>query len=295
MKKIAIVGSGSFLARNFIKYCIDNDCEYKFELYDCFDIETVYGIPSTKIDLLNIESIKRIDFSADIMMMFIGKTGTADGFENYKTYFEVNELMLANFLRVYSDMQSKARIIYPSTRLVYKSNSAVKIKENAERECKSIYAITKQAAEDILKLYRDVFNANVVIIRLCTPIGSLVDDNGSYGTFGLFEKQAIDDKRITVFGDGLQQKTFTLIGDVCKAFSLLINSETVKYFDYNLGGQELSLIDIAKSIADKHNVGVCHTPWPDLYQKVDGGSVMFDSSRFDDEFKMQYTMILKKT
>ncbi len=294
MKRIAIIGSGSFLARNFIKYSIDNGFDYQFELYDYCMRDEWPEFKFTKISFEKQKEVEKIDFSADVLMIYIGKTGTTIGFEDYKSFIEVNEIMLLNILRAYVNANSKAKIVYPSSRLMFRSDEKNRINENSIRECKSIYAITKQAAEEYLKIYKDSFDVNSVVIRICTPIGTLLKDYGNYGTFEIFKNQAIEKHEITIFGDGLQRKTFTLMEDICKAFSLIINSDRIKFFDYNLGGQELSLLDIANQIAKEYKVPIKHIPWPDIYKKVDGGSVVFDSTRFDEEFHMLYRNILNK-
>lgn len=292
MKRISIIGSGSFLARNFITFCIAQKKDYTFELYDYVDRNDFPQFTSKTIDFNDKESVKQIDFDVDAVMIFIGKTGTINGFEIYKQFIDVNEVMLLNLLRAYKEASSNALIIYPSSRLIYKSNEKEKIAENAPKECKSVYAVTKLAAERYLHLYKEVYGVKYVILRICTPIGSLLDDFGNYGTFEIFKNQALEKKLITIFGDGKQKKTFTSMKDICKAFSLIIDKGYTNFYDYNLGGQELQLINIAESIAKEYNVDVNHVEWPDIYQKVDGGSVVFDSTRFDSEFLMEYENLM---
>ena len=292
MKRITVIGSESFLARNFIKYSSNVGLSYQFELYDYGNISKNCNLKFKKIDFSDKDDIKNIDFSADAIMIFIGKTGTVAGFDEYKAFIEVNEIMLLNILSEYVKAESKARIIYPSSRLLFKSNNNETIKEDGEREYKSIYAVTKLAAEEYLKIYNDVFDVKSVILRICTPIGTLLDDFGNYGTFEIFKHQAIEKGEITIFGNGLQRKTFTSMIDICKAFSLLIDKEILDHREYNLGGQALSLLDIAQKIANEYGVKIKHMLWPDIYHKVDGGSVVFDSSRFDREFDMKYKMVL---
>lgn len=292
MKRIAVIGSGSFLARNFIKYAVDHHFDYSFELYDFCDRNEWPQFPYSKINFNDINEVRKIDFSVDTILLYIGKTGTTAGFTNYKEFIEVNEVMLLNILSCYAESGNSARIIYPSSRLVFKSNEHAKIPEDGERECKSIYAVTKLSAENYLHIYRESFSVQSVVLRICTPIGTLLDDCGSYGTFEIFRQQAIKNREITVFGDGLQRKTFTHISDICKAFSAVIDKESLKYDAYNLGGNDYSLIEIADKIASEYSVPVKHTPWPKMYQAVDGGSVVFDSSRFDSEFNMTYEPLL---
>ena len=291
MKRIAIIGSASFLARNFIQYSHDLNLEYSFELYDFVEQKDETQYPYKQINFSDINSVALIDYSVDIIMIFIGKTGTVFGFDQYKEFIEVNEVMLLNILQCYINSNSRARIIYPSSRLSFKSNEESLISELGERECKSIYAVTKQAAEMYLEIYNNVFDIRYTILRICTPFGSLFSDFGNYGTFEIFKNQAIEKKEITIFGDGSQRKTFTSMEDICKAFSILIDNNP-RYKDYNLGGQALSLYEIAFHIAEEFNVPIKMIPWPEIYQKVDGGSVVFDSSRFDSEFGMKYKSII---
>lgn len=292
MKKIAIIGSNSFLAKNFLKYSIDNKLNYHFELYDYVRENEWPQFEYTKIDFDDIEDIKRINMSVDIIIIFIGKTGTTNGFMEYQSFINVNETILLNILQHYVDSNSTARIIYPSTRLIFKSKEDELINESGEKECKSIYAVTKYAAENYLKIYKDSFGVDYVILRICTPYGSLIKNFGNYGTFEIFNRQATEDHKISVFGDGSQRKTYTSIEDVCRAFTLVSEANVVNRLDYNIGGQELSLKEIANKIANNHNVNVDYVDWPDAYKIVDGGSVVFDSSAFDDEFNMHYKKIL---
>lgn len=292
MKHIAIIGAGSFLARNFITYCIEHKNDYTFELYDYITRDDFPQYPSKIIDFNNIDSVKLINFDVDAVMIFIGKTGTINGFDIYKQFIEVNEIMLLNILCAYKEANSHALIIYPSSRLIFKGDEVEKVKEDSPKECKSIYAITKLAAENYLQLYKEAFSLNYVILRICTPIGTLLNDFGNYGTFEIFKNQALTKNVITVFGDGSQKKTFTSMKDICKAFSLIVDKGFTQFTNYNLGGQELQLIDIAESIAKEYQVVVKYVDWPGLYKKVDGGSVVFDSTRFDKEFSMTYEMLL---
>jgi UDP-glucose 4-epimerase len=291
MKKITIIGSESFLARNFIKYLIDNH-EVELKLYDFVDHTKNGDLFYQQINFNDLENVRQIDFNVDTIFFFIGKTGTTNGFDDYSAFVNVNELILLNFLQVYREKESKARVIYPSTRLIYKSNPDGMILEHSEKELKSIYAVTKYAAEQYFQIYKKNFGLNYVIIRICTPIGSLFDDYGNYGTFEIFENQARKNHEVTVYGDGLQKKTFTKMEDICEAFCRLALAESINHSQYNLGGQALTLLDIAEKIASDYDVPVTHVPWPETSKNVDGGSVVFDSARFDEEFGMTYNNLI---
>lgn len=295
MKRISIIGSESFLARNFIEYVKRKykKTERELLLYD----RAVKGSNCEhfycQINFEDLESVKKIDFNVDAVMIFIGKTGTACGFENYEQFIKVNEILFLNILRAYVELGAASLIVYPSSRLLFKSNEKSLVNESAELEMRSIYAVTKYSAEKYLEIYRDVYGVKFVILRICTPIGTLLKDYGNYGTFEIFKNQAEKEKKICLFGTGEQRKTFTHMWDVCKAFDLIIEKGETECDNYNLGGKALSLREIAQDIADKNKVPIEMMEWPELYYKVDGGTVVFDSGRFDREFGMKYRDVLE--
>jgi UDP-glucose 4-epimerase len=289
-KKVAVIGSESFLARNFRKYIEKNISAQEIELCLYDYVQNGSGENYHQIDFMEMKSVSKIDFDVDYLMIFIGKTGTKVGFEKYQSFIGVNEIALLNILTEHVNRNSKATIIYPSTRLIYQSNDSSMIKEGSAIELKSIYAITKFSAEKYLELYSKIYGVKYVILRMCTPIGTLLNNNnGSYGTFEMFKNQINTNNYIQIYGDGNQRKTFTNVKDICIALVKLILAKHILYHEYNLGGKDYKLVDIAKKIAK--DAPIKYVEWPKIDREVDGGSVVFDSSRFDNEFGMTYSEI----
>ncbi len=288
--KISILGSESFLAKNLIHYIKENNRDIIIYGYDFCDD----GLADNycKIDFSSVNSIRKVKFDVDAVLIFMGRTGNVNSFNEYESFITVNEIYLLNIFKCYSEQKYRPRIIYPGSRLLF-AESKDKINECSKIYPKSVYAVTKLTSELYLNIYKHMFGLDYVILRICTPYGSLIDSNGSYGTFEIFYNQAIREHRITVFGDGSQTKTYTQMIDICKAFLLLIQSEKIKFTDYNLGGQALSLNDVASYLADQNGAEVVHISWPNDYKAVDGGTVIFDSTRFDKEFNMSYHKVIE--
>lgn len=281
MIKITILGANSFLAKNLYMYFLKENIQIKIFLYDIQDnyfMETKASY--NKIDFNDSSSLGKINFDVDYIYYFIGKTGTLNGFKEFNSFIELNEKILLKILDLYVKNNSKSTIIYPSTRLVYKS-SKFAVKENSKKELKSIYAITKYAAEKYIQLYHECFNVSYVIFRLCTPWGSLLEENGNYGTFKTFINQAKQNKMITLYGDGNTLKTYTYITDVCNAFFSPVQNRDIINDIFNIGGHVYSLKDIANYIASIYDAKICFEKWPRLVKKIDGGNTILDSSKLD--------------
>lgn len=280
MKKIAIVGANSYIARNLIAFIKTNYSEYSLRLYDRA-IEQLDGEKNYEsINILDKSSVSKIDFTVDVIFMFVGKTGSANGFDDFNTFIDINERALLNLLDAYREAKSQAKIVYPSTRLVYKGSDAP-LKEDAVKEFKTVYAINKFACENYLMQYNNVFSVNYCIFRICVPYGTLIKGATSYGTAEFMIGKAAKGENITLYGDGSVRRTLTYMEDLCKALLEGGLSEACLNDVYNIGGEDYSLKEMAELIANKYNVSIDYVPYPNVALKIESGNTVFDSNKLD--------------
>lgn len=280
MKKIVIIGANSFLARNLIQVIQYNRDKYELILYGREEKQKDGVEPYKYVDILDVNSVKTIDMHCDIIYFFVGKTGIEQAFNEYVEYIAVNEIALLNVLSEYHNQKSHAKFVFPSSRLVYKGQTGL-LKEESEKEGKSIYAINKLACERYLELYSKIYGIRYLIMRICVPYGSLVEGEISYGTMGFMLKNARLGKDIRLFGVGEPRRTLTHVEDL--SFSLLYAAEKEKCENgvYNVGGENYSLKEMAELIAQKYHVGIEYVPWPELSAKMESGDTVFDSTKLD--------------
>ena len=74
--KITVVGANSYIARNLIFEIKQRKIKADLKLYDYADSQTDGEQNYQKIDILDRDSVSKIDFDCDIIYMFVGKTGT---------------------------------------------------------------------------------------------------------------------------------------------------------------------------------------------------------------------------
>lgn len=224
--------------------------------------------------------MKQIDFDCDIVYFFVGKTGSANAFQEYEEFIDVNEKSLLHVMSEYVAQKSIAKFIFPSTRLVYKGYEGL-VKENSEKAYKSVYAINKLACEMYIQMYHEMFNLQFVIFRICVPYGTLVPDAGSYGTMEFMLNNAKQGKDINIYGDGNIRRTLTYIRDLCNAMLMGAMHEECRNDIYNIGGEEYTLGKLAELVAEKYHVKVKYVPWPDMAIKMESGGTVFDSNKLD--------------
>ena len=283
MLKIIILGSNGYVGRHVV-HVLHEKTNAKLFLFDVHQTSFTYRSEYRQLDLTNElnEDVKQCFASADFIYMFSGLTGTHVSVEEYKTFVEVNELGLLKILDcLKKSAGSKAKIIFPSTRLVYKGIKNTPIKEEDEKEFKTIYAINKYACEQYLEIYRNLYGIKYSVFRICVPYGNLLSKDLSYGTLSHFINKAKSGDDITLFGDGQLKRTFTHIEDVAEIVAIYGMDNRMNNQIINIGSNDnMSLLEVANSIADIYKVKVKFTEFPPHDLAIESGDTIFDDTRF---------------
>lgn len=279
MKKILIFGANSYIARNmifFLKENMNNSIQYS--LYDNAKSHIDSDVNYKQINILDSNEVDNINLHCDAIYMFIGKTGSLNGFDDYETFIDVNEKALLSVLNGCRKQNTHAKIIFPSTRLVYKGSS-YKLTEESEKEFKSVYAINKYSCEKYLELYNKVYGLQYCIFRICVPYGTLIPNASSYGTAEFMLSKAKNNEDICLYGDGHLKRTLIYIGDLCNVLvSAGLSSNCINDV-YNIGGEEYSLREMADLISKKYCIHVRNVEWPEIALKMESGNTVFDDTK----------------
>lgn len=263
MTQIALFGGNGYLGSQLAAYYAAQGAAYNVFDMPTFDV--------TKTDCW--DSFNPTDYSA--ILFFAGMTGTEKSFTDAERFLDVNERGLLNLLIRLAPLGAGApKIIFPSSRLVYKGSDDP-LTEDAPKEAKTVYAANKLACEYLLQAYHVRYGIPYAVVRICVPYGNIVSSNYSYGTIGFFLKQAASGGPITLYDDGTLRRTFTHVADICLAVEGLVRSDDTGIF--NVGGQDMSLLDAAKIIAEKKQVAISFVPWPPAALALESGSTVFDS------------------
>lgn len=273
MKKCAIIGSKGYIGRHLEWYLKGMNI-----IPMCYDLVDEKTENYRQVDLTNKRSIAYIDLDVDYIFLTAGLTGTYVGFFNYEKYVTVNEVGLFNLLDAVRQSSYRPKLIFLSTRLVYKGADKL-LKEDDEKETKSVYAVNKLACEGILQAYKASFDIPYIVFRICIPYGNLLGNDYSFGTVGLFVKMASEGKDISLYGGGSVKRTFTHMKDLCfqlvqGAFRDLSNGEI-----YNVGGETLSLKEAAEIVASKFGTKVVSVPWPKIDLRIESNHTYFDDNK----------------
>lgn len=273
MIRCAIIGSKGYIGKHLRWYLNENGINPM-----CYDIIKSVEENYIQIDLTDKVSLSRIALDVDYIFMISGVTGTFAGFGSYEKYISINEIGLLNLLDVIRNSNYRPKIIFPSTRLVYKGKDKP-LNELDEKETKTIYAVNKLACEGFLQSYSNSFDIPYTIFRLCVPYGNLLENDYSFGTVGSFIKMASTGNDITLYGDGNIKRTFTHINDVCIQLTKGAFNQKSTNDVFNIGGETLLIKEVAILIATRFNTKVTSIPWPDKDLRIESSHTYFDDKK----------------
>ena len=280
-KRVVIIGSNGYIGKHLVYYI-----QQKGFPFMCYDIQDGEHRNYQPLDITDCESIKTVCLDVDYIFMFAGLTGTYGGFDDYQKYNNINEIGLLNLLDAIKRSEYRPKVVFPSTRLVYKGVDKP-LCEDDEKECKTIYSVNKIACEGYLKAYHESFDIPCTIFRICIPYGNFLSDDYSFGTVGFFIKQAKAGRDITLYGGGTLKRTFTHMEDLCYQIIEGAFKEESNGQIYNIGGETLSLHDAAEIVAKKYGVNVMSVPWPEKDLRIESGHTYFDDSKIKDLLQMK--------
>lgn len=284
MKKIVFFGCNGYLGRHLVNYLKSRG--YYISGFDIQDKAQTECLDSyKKFNISKRGDIDAINLDVDYVYYFSGITGTNNSIDNFDQFIDVNEKGLLNLLTSLKNRKMSPKIIFPSTRLIYKGAKEKPLDENSEKEFKTIYALNKFHNEVALNMFSAYYDIPYTIFRICVPYGNTLSTDYSYGTIGFFLDQARNNKPITLYGDGNLKRTFTNITDLC--YQVVTVSEANESLGevYNIGGETFSLLQVANLFAKKYGVDVKHIDWPALAFAQESGDTIFETSKIEKLIK----------
>ena len=112
------------------------------------------------------------------------------------------------------------------------------------------YGIAKYAVEQDLKTTKEMFDLDFVIFRPHNVYGEYQNIADKYrNVLGIFMNQLLQEKPLTIFGDGMQTRAFSYIGDVAPYIAKSVEIKEAYNQVFNIGAdKEYTVKELAETI-----------------------------------------------
>lgn len=257
---ILVTGGAGFIGGNFVHYMLGKYSNYRIV---CVDALTYAGNMSTlesvldnhnfrfvKADIADRIAIEKLfkEEKFDIVVNFAAESHVDRSIENPEIFLKTNILgtsVLMDMCRKYGNI----RYHQVSTDEVYGDlpldRPDLFFTEETPIHTSSPYSSSKAGADLLVQAYYRTYGLPITISRC----------SNNYGPYHFPEKliplmiaNALADKQLPVYGDGLNVRDWLYVEDHCRAIDLIIHSGRIGEV-YNVGGHnEMANIDIVKII-----------------------------------------------
>ena len=187
----------------------------------------------------------------DIIFNLAGQVSYVDSNQDPFLDLEINCNGHLKVLEACRRHNRKAKLLFASSRFVYRAVEYNPVDENHPFNCLSIYGIHKLAGEKYYRLYYDAHDMDTVSLRIANPYGAQQQmKHSKYGIVNWFMRLALEGKPLTVFGDGLQKRDYIFNQDLAEAFLTVALTPGTAGKVYNVGsGIGTPFIEMARMVA----------------------------------------------
>ncbi|MBR3654598.1 MAG: dTDP-glucose 4,6-dehydratase [Elusimicrobia bacterium] len=244
MKNILVTGGAGFIGSNFVRYMLNKHKDYKIVNLDLLtyagnikSLDDVKDNPNylfAKGDIADNKLVDKIvsDNKIDVIINFAAESHVDRSITNPDIFVKTNVLGTQNLLEVAKKYKIE-KFFQISTDEVYGSLGKTGFfTEKTPLSPNSPYSASKASADLLVMAYHHTFGLNVNITRC----------SNNYGPYQFPEKliplfitNALDNKQVPLYGDGLNIRDWLFVEDHCSAIDTVLHKGKNGEI-YNVGG-----------------------------------------------------------
>lgn len=258
MQKVVVTGGAGFIGSNMVDRLIaegkevivlDNFSTGKRE--NCNPKATVYDVD------LSTDHLQPFLEGVDVVFHFAALARVQPSIEDPITFNKHNVDGTLRLLKACHDEGVK-RVVYSASSSAYGNTDVLPTPETAKTNPLSPYGLQKFIGEAYCRMYSEVYGLDTVSLRYFNVYGERMLLEGAYClVMGIFAKQMLEGKPLTITNDGNQRRDFTYVGDVVQANWLAAtHTENLNGEVFNIGnGANYSVNEVADMMGGEKTYG----------------------------------------
>ncbi len=220
--KYLVTGGAGFIGSNIVEELLR--CGHEVRVLDNFstgrreniqpfvnDIDVIEG------DICSLSTVYRAVDEVDIIFHEAALPSVPRSIADPITTNEVNITGTLNVLIAARD-RGVRRVVFASSSSVYGHDPRMPKHEDMRPRPMSPYAISKLAGEVYCAVFGNLYDLETVVLRYFNIFGPRQDPNSQYSAvIPKFIHKMARNRRVTIYGDGLQTRDFTYVENVVQA------------------------------------------------------------------------------
>lgn len=258
MTKVLVTGAAGFMGSHVADACLN----LGFEVHGIDDLSGGFleNVPAdvrfAQLSLLDAKALDELVRREQFRYIYHLAAYAAEGLSHFIRRFSYTNNVIGSANVINASVRHDVDcVVFTSSIAVYGAGQTP-MKESILPRPEDPYGIAKYAVEQDLAAAMRVFGLRHVIFRPHNVYGERQNIADRYrNVLGIFFRQALTGEPFTIFGDGLQTRAFTCIGDIAPVIGGAPLVDAALGRTFNIGSDEIrTVIDVAKLIADVMDV-----------------------------------------
>jgi UDP-glucose 4-epimerase len=197
----------------------------------------------------------------------------------------VNAVSQLRLLEACRTTNPEVNIVFAGTRQVYGRPKYLPVDESHLLTPLDNNGVSKRAGEMYHIVYNRVHGMTTSVLRMTNVYGPRMRIRDDKLTFiGWWFRQILEGEEIQIFGDGSQIRDLNHVDDVVHALLLCAANPSANGKIYNLGGEPITLLELARLMIEIHGGGRhALVPFPKDRKRIDIGDYYGDYTRIQND------------
>jgi UDP-glucose 4-epimerase len=288
--KVLVTGGLGFIGSNLARALVEREADVLLTDNmlpshggNLFNIEGIADhVRVNYADVTDIHTMNYLVQSADLVYHLAGQVNHVASIVDPFTDVKINALGTLTLLEACRQHNPNARIVFTGTRGEYGPSVNLPVDEEHPTNPMGIYAVTNLTAEHMLRVYHRVHGIESVLLRVTNTYGPRHQMRHSqYGVVNWFVRQVLDQRPITVMGDGCFKRDLLYIDDLVAAMLRVAECGTVSGEVLNVGtGTPTTFMELAHAVIEAAGEGdVVQVPFSEERRRIEPGNYYADVSK----------------
>lgn len=256
--KALVTGVAGFIGRHVADSCLrmGMDVVGLDDLSGGFLSNVPEGVRFVKGDVTDDSLIRSLTETERFEFIYHIAAYAAEGLSHFIRRYNYTNNLVGTVTLVNAAIRTKVRcFVFTSSIAVYGKNQ-LPMHEDLIPTPEDPYGISKYAVELDLKCAHEMFGMDYIIFRPHNVYGEYQNIADRYrNVVGIFMNQVLQGKPMTIFGDGLQSRAFSYIGDVGPVIARSPLNPSAYNNVFNIGADTAcTVLELAKEVAGAFGV-----------------------------------------
>ena len=257
--KVLVTGGAGFIGSHVCEELLERSHQVTVldDLSGGFVENVVKGVQFVQGSINDVDLINRIFQMEQFDYVFHLAAYAAEGLSHFIKRFNYENNLIGSINLINAAINTGVKcFVFTSSIAVYGTSPDLPMTENTSANPEDSYGIAKLAVEQELKICKEMFGLDYIIFRPHNVFGEKQNIGDKYrNVVGIFMNQILQNKPMTIFGDGEQTRAFSYIKDVAPVIAASIAVPKAYNQIFNIGAdQPYTINELATAVS--HAMGV---------------------------------------